>query len=223
MPADRTMGGEHPLAAIKRLAHWEVEDDIGMLRTRLACISAQADKVTAAPPAPADRAALVERLRTLVRDIGTVSWLLGREPDSDEKMVRRLDEWRLRAHGIADALAAPPEFALTPEQVALHEQYVVDHGSDHDEDCPGDDTCTCSKRPRNDAVNAVCRYLSAASLAPDCRAAVRAALLEVREEIAAMPDFLRGADGEPSGFAIEDILDAKLAALERQPTREGPC
>lgn len=48
MPADqaKTMGGEHPLAAIKRLAHWEVEDDIGMLRTRLACISAQADKLT---------------------------------------------------------------------------------------------------------------------------------------------------------------------------------
>lgn len=41
-----TMGGEHPLAAMKRLAHWEVGDDLGMLRTRLACISAQADKIT---------------------------------------------------------------------------------------------------------------------------------------------------------------------------------
>ena len=186
MPADqaKTMAGEHPIAAIKRLAHWEVEDDIGMLRTRLACISAQADKVT----------------------------------------------------------AAPPKAAPTREQVTLHEQYVVDHGSDHDENCPGDDTCTCSMRPRNEAVNAVCRYLAAPPMparcecdyasgarraapeappASDCRAAVRAALLELSRPLVDTAAQLGSGPHQRGAYLAYchalRILDAKLAALEDAP------
>jgi len=63
-------------------------------------------------------------------------------------------------HAFVDAYEHGDGQAPTPEQVALHEQYVVDHAADHDDDCPEDDTCECSFKPRNDAVNAVCCYLS---------------------------------------------------------------
>ncbi len=49
----------------------------------------------------------------------------------------------------------------TPEQIALYLQHVVDEGADHDDDCPGDDTCECSHKPLNDAINQVCRLLAA--------------------------------------------------------------
>jgi len=39
------------------------------------------------------------------------------------------------------------------------ERYVVDHGADHDDDCPGDDTCDCSQKPINDAANAACHLI----------------------------------------------------------------
>lgn len=43
------------------------------------------------------------------------------------------------------------------ELVKQLQLYVTDHGADHDEDCPEDDTCECSYKARNDAVNALCR------------------------------------------------------------------
>jgi len=48
---------------------------------------------------------------------------------------------------------------LTREQVDLFWEYVIDNADDHDDDCPEDDTCACSYKPRNDAVNAVCDYV----------------------------------------------------------------
>jgi predicted nuclease with TOPRIM domain len=42
----------------------------------------------------------------------------------------------------------------------------------------------------------------------------------VQREIEAIPDDERGEDGEPSGFACEDIIDAKLRAL-RTPAESG--
>lgn len=69
--------------------------------------------------------------------------------------------------------AAPPEDAHDKPAKAdvwhLH-AYVVDHAADHDDDCPGDDTCTCSFKARNDAVSRCVRWLiehpRAASPAP---------------------------------------------------------
>jgi hypothetical protein len=33
---------------------------------------------------------------------------------------------------------------------------AVWHGATHEEDCPGDDTCSCEHKPFNDRVNAAC-------------------------------------------------------------------
>lgn len=44
-------------------------------------------------------------------------------------------------------------------QIDLLYEYVADHAADHDDDCPEDDTCECSYKARNDAVNACCRFL----------------------------------------------------------------
>jgi hypothetical protein len=41
------------------------------------------------------------------------------------------------------------------------ERYVVDNGADHDDDCPCDDTCECSRKPINDAANSACRLIRA--------------------------------------------------------------
>lgn len=60
-----------------------------------------------------------------------------------------------------DAREAAPAPVVTREQVCLHESYVMANGGDHEDDCPCDDTCDCAWKPRNDAVNAVCRYLAA--------------------------------------------------------------
>lgn len=39
-------------------------------------------------------------------------------------------------------------------------QFVIDTaGYGHDDDCPCDDTCNCSKKPLNDALNAACRVV----------------------------------------------------------------
>jgi hypothetical protein len=43
-------------------------------------------------------------------------------------------------------------------------KYAEHNGGIHDEDCPGDDTCSCSGKPLNDAANGACRLL--AQLAP---------------------------------------------------------
>ena len=50
-----------------------------------------------------DHAALVERLRTLARDISTVSSVAQRPAEHDKQMIRRLDEWSSTAYHIADA------------------------------------------------------------------------------------------------------------------------
>jgi hypothetical protein len=62
-------------------------------------------------------------------------------------------------------LALMPEgpLPLTPGQAQLVVQYVVDHGADHEDACPSDDTCDCSRKARNEAVSAACRYLLATS------------------------------------------------------------
>lgn len=62
---------------------------------------------------------------------------------------------------LALAPAGPPQPAR--KQATLLEQYAVDHGADHEDTCPADDTCDCRYKARNDAVNAACRYLRAAS------------------------------------------------------------
>lgn len=75
---------------------------------------------------------------------------------------------------------------LTPEQIKLHEQYVVAHAADHDDDCPCDDTCECSMKARNDAVSAVCRYLAA--LLTSEGPAPTPARLKVTRFIVVLPD-----------------------------------
>lgn len=47
----------------------------------------------------------------------------------------------------------------TRAEVDLLYEYVADHAADHEDDCPGDDTCDCDYKARNDAVNACCRFL----------------------------------------------------------------
>jgi hypothetical protein len=88
------------------------------------------------------------------------------EPDVDIRTAyllcscgqRFLDAGALKIH-LREAFPETPA-PLTREQFALLVEYVVDHAGDHDDDCPEDATCECSMKPRNDAVNAACRYLS---------------------------------------------------------------
>lgn len=39
------------------------------------------------------------------------------------------------------------------------ETYAIWNGSEHDEECPADDTCSCSLKWVNDGVNESIRYL----------------------------------------------------------------
>jgi uracil-DNA glycosylase len=48
---------------------------------------------------------------------------------------------------------------MTPEARELMMNWIADMGPDHDDDCPGDDTCSCSMKPKSDAINACCVFL----------------------------------------------------------------
>jgi hypothetical protein len=48
---------------------------------------------------------------------------------------------------------------MTPEARELMMNWIADHGADHDDDCPSDDTCSCSMKPKSDAINACCVFL----------------------------------------------------------------
>jgi hypothetical protein len=64
---------------------------------------------------------------------------------------------------LLDALCPPtppqaePIVAVPLRWLALLPRYAEDMGALHDDDCPKDDTCDCSCRATNDAVNALCR------------------------------------------------------------------
>jgi hypothetical protein len=47
--------------------------------------------------------------------------------------------------------------AVTVEQIKYLREYVELNGPDHDEECPGDDTCECLFKSRNDAINELCK------------------------------------------------------------------
>lgn len=49
------------------------------------------------------------------------------------------------------------------ELVKKLEVYVEWNGPEHEDDCPGDDTCDCEYKPMNDGINEVHRFLSALS------------------------------------------------------------
>lgn len=49
----------------------------------------------------------------------------------------------------------------TSERIVELREYVQANGPMHDKDCPGDDTCSCSRKRINDAVNAMCAYPAA--------------------------------------------------------------
>lgn len=48
-------------------------------------------------------------------------------------------------------------FAVSREQIESLREYVMENGSMHDEDCPGDDTCDCAGKKINDHLNELCR------------------------------------------------------------------
>ena len=96
-----------------------------------------------------------------------------------------------------DALAAPPEAMLVQHEYNLIAAAVGERGK-----------TDCSTPLYVRVQNLVKQWDRVPT--PDCRAAVRAALLEVREAI-------MGDDGCLTVAGAVAILDAKLAALERRP------
>lgn len=57
--------------------------------------------------------------------------------------------------------AAGTEPRLTHAMIDGLRQYVEWCGGVHDDGCPEDDTCECSGKPINDAVNAICKLKEA--------------------------------------------------------------
>lgn len=124
--------------------------------------------LAAAPPADEDAPfrAACDRIRAVM------GWK--RDPREIDDLVLEALRPTIPLETFASAPpAAPPEDAHDKPAKAdvwhLH-AYVVDHAADHDDDCPGDDTCTCSFKARNDAVSRCVRWLiehpRAASPAP---------------------------------------------------------
>lgn len=54
-----------------------------------------------------------------------------------------------------------PTAAEVREAIAGLKKHIEWNGPDHDDDCPGDDTCECSMKPMNDGVNAAYRVFKA--------------------------------------------------------------
>lgn len=50
---------------------------------------------------------------------------------------------------------------LTEQQIADFRAFVVWHGAIHARSCPGDSTCNCKHKAKNDAAEAVCQQLPA--------------------------------------------------------------
>jgi hypothetical protein len=63
----------------------------------------------------------------------------------------------LHEHEAAQTPALPPD---TPDALKALERYIEWFGAVHDDECPADDTCSCSWRWVNEGVNAAFRALS---------------------------------------------------------------
>jgi hypothetical protein len=68
-----------------------------------------------------------------------------------------------------ESVPIPVNTLLALKQAALTEiaggllAYIEWHGPLHDDDCPEDDTCDCSQKRTNDAVNSAYRLIKAMS------------------------------------------------------------
>ena len=49
-----------------------------------------------------------------------------------------------------------PLFAITTHQIICLRSYAIANGAVHDDGCPGDDTCECSMKPINEALQELC-------------------------------------------------------------------
>ena len=152
---------------------------------------------------PADREALVARLRKEAHDLDAAYRAPEDGPSSTAQLL--LDA--------AAALAVPPEAA--PTSLVAGERPIVwiamnGHGQIFAAYWDEAEAARNTQYVTGVRVSGV----QPTAPAPDCRAAVRAALQEVRAAIRADQS---GIYAEPSGIAALRILDAKLAALERQP------
>lgn len=101
---------------------------------------------------------------------------------------------------------------MTPEARELMMNWIADHGADHDDDCPGDDTCSCSMKPNSDAINACCVFLHNA---PARIRELEAAIAERDEAVKLLGKAFYGMWGELKDHdattqTLEDI-DAALA------------
>lgn len=98
-----------------------------------------------------EREALIEKLKRAATSIYIAV---------DEAVARDISALFTEA---AAALASPPaedgNALPTKADAWLLHTYVVDHAADHDDDCPGDDTCDCRFKARNDAVGRCVRWL----------------------------------------------------------------
>jgi hypothetical protein len=115
-----------------------------------------------------------------------------------------------------NAMTAPDRRALDGielEQVSKAlETYVEWHGALHDDDCPGDDTCSCSTQWVNNGVNEACRLIrnGLASLTASVSTAQVQAL---REKYRAKADSPVPTD---RAIAYDEII-ADLARLIAEP------
>ena len=68
----------------------------------------------------------------------------------EDPAVQRL---AARERDIAEAVR---HWEIIRRDTEMLREYVVDHGGDHDDNCPIDDTCECRFAERNAAVNRIC-------------------------------------------------------------------
>lgn len=106
---------------------------------------------------------------------------------------------------------------MNAEERDLMMNWLGDQGADHDDDCPGDDTCSCSMKPTNDAISACCKFLHDA---PARIATLEAAVAERDEAVKVLAEHMAAREKHETGPTVHTLhaLNVACVTVEENPT-----